>query len=490
MAEAAAFDLRRTLLIAGVLVVVIFPGLFFLFRCCAPGGGGGAKKSGYTTIYSDLELKDAANAIARLKELALPYEIRDDGRSIAVPKEKADQARLGLAEKNLPVGGVVGWEIFNEARLGATDFDRRIQLIRAISGELSRTIRRIAGVEDVRVQVVIPETKLFAATTSPVTASVMLRLRAGVELESQKINGIVHLVASSVENLQPENVMVVDDSGKILTARGVVQEKIVPAPAPTPAEVPVKLITAEAVASQQLLASPEVVLKKEVSRPQLLPTGEAVVTTVTTLTAEERILLKLSAKKNLEQELSGKAQDLLNRFYPINSVVVKVGVDIKPARDAELKARDLKIKKIHAIVLVDNRIDLSPALKQATFTTIAAAVGYHKGRGDTIILQRVPFHLATPPAPIVKKEKMEVTPSGLPWRFFLWGGGILLAILIAFWGMNVLWPRLAAPPHPLKEAPAQIPFSQERVSRLDEVKSMAAQNPEQIAQLLKRWLGE
>jgi flagellar M-ring protein FliF len=143
---AAGFDIRRMLLLGGVSVVVIFAVLFFLFRGCAPAVRG----PNYTVIYSNLELKDAANAIARLKELAIPYEIREEGRAIAVPKDKADQARLGLAEENLPAGGVVGWEIFDEARLGATDFDRRIQLIRAISGELSRTIRRIQAVEDAR----------------------------------------------------------------------------------------------------------------------------------------------------------------------------------------------------------------------------------------------------------------------------------------------------------------------------------------------------
>src|SRR3989339_142679 len=202
----AGFDIRRTLMLAGVGVVLLFALLFFFFRGCASGGG-----NGYTVIYSDLDLKDAANAIALLKKNSIPYKIKDQGKSISVPKESADQARLSLAEKNLPAGGVVGWEIFDESKLGATDFDRRIQLIRAISGELSRTIRRIQEVEDARVQIVIPETKLFAETVAPVTASVMLRIRPDAEISLEKINGIVHLVASSVENLQPENVTVIDN---------------------------------------------------------------------------------------------------------------------------------------------------------------------------------------------------------------------------------------------------------------------------------------
>ena len=106
MAEApGGFDIRRILLLGGVTVVVVFALIFLLVRGCAPAVRGGG---GNTTIYSNLDLKDAANVVARLKELAIPYEIKDQGRSIAVAKDKADEAKIGLAEKNLPAGGVVG----------------------------------------------------------------------------------------------------------------------------------------------------------------------------------------------------------------------------------------------------------------------------------------------------------------------------------------------------------------------------------------------
>jgi flagellar M-ring protein FliF len=478
------------------MAVVVFSALFFLFRGCAQTGVPG-KKPGYTLIYSNLELRDAANVIARLKELTIPYEIREDGRAIAVPKEKADQARLGLAEKNLPMGGVVGWEIFDESRLGATDFDRRIQLIRAISGELSRTIRRIEGVEEVRVQVVIPETKLFAATTAPVTASVMIRLRPGTSLPLEKVNGIVYLVASSVENLQPENVTVVDDTGRILTAKtlaALAKPALVP---PPPVETMVVIPTPEEVA----VASPEVILKKEKTvtkeavakkevrptTPEAVATTEVALTKAASLTAEERILLKVQAKKDLERELSGKAQELVNRFYPINSAIVRVTVDIKPAKDLELRGRDIKIKKLNAIVLVDNRIDFTPDLKQATFTTVAAAIGYNKKRGDTIILQRVPFHLAVPPpeavTPVNEQPRTALLPY-LPFRQLLWLGGGGIAVLVLIWGMSMLRRSRAVAPAP----PAA--FARERVSRLDQVRTAAEQNPERIAELLKQWLSE
>jgi len=483
MAEAPGLDLRRISLIAGVLVVVVFSVLFFLFRGCAPAL---TQKPGYTVIYSNLDLKDAANVIARLKELAIPYEIRDEGRAIAVAKEKADQAKIGLAEKNLPLGGAVGWEIFDQARLGATDFDRRIQLIRAISGELSRTIRRIEGVVDARVQVVIPETQLFAATVAPVTASVLLRLQPGFELAPAKINGMVHLVASSVENLQPENVTVIDESGKILTAKVAAPEiKLAPVPAEISPEV--------------AAASPEVILKKEVPTAGIstIEVKAAAVTGVPSLTAEEKIVLKAQAKKEAEQELSGKAQELLNRFYPPNSVIVRVAVEIMPAKEIEIRAKDLKIKKMMAVILVDNRLDLTPKLKQATFTTVAAAIGYSKSRGDRILLEKVPFYLATPPIEkaAVEKEKppVEAWMPPISPKLLAWLGGAALSILILIWLVSWIRKSRGIEPGELMEEEAAAPvtpLARERVSTLNQVKTMADRNPEQIAELLKKWLSE
>ncbi len=481
MAEPAApagFDLRRILLLGGVVVVIIFAVLFFFFRGCVPAARG---PSGYTTIYSNLDLRDAANVIARLKELGIPYEIKDEGRAIAVPKERASDARLGLAEENLPAGGVVGWEIFDEARLGATDFDRRIQLIRAISGELSRTIRRIEAVEDARVQIVLPETRLFAETVAPVTASVMLRLKPGAELSPEKVNGIVHLVASSVENLQPENVTVVDDTGRILTVEGIVPlpEKAAP---PEVVTVPEKIV----VMPEEIAVTPEVT--PEVTAVATLPA----------LTPEERALLKVQAKKRLEIDLAGKAQEILNRFYPPNSVIVKINLEFKnSSKEAvEKETEELKIEKLSAIILVDNRVDITPELKHSTFKAVAAAIGYDRERGDRIILQKVPFHLATPPPEVIRAEVEKVFPPrveklkpliSFDWlRNYFWLIGIVGALLIVF----LILRRVRRKPEVAKyEAPeAERRAGAEEMSTLEKIKSISERNPERIAELLKRWL--
>lgn len=466
----AGMDIRRLLLFAGVSVVVLFAVLFFFFRGCVPAARG---PSGNTVIYSNLDLKDAANVIARLKELGISYEIRDKGRAIAVPKQRVDEARLGLAEENLPAGGAVGWEIFDEARLGATDFDRRIQLIRAISGELSRTIRRIQAVEDARVQIVLPETRLFAVQVVPVTASVMLRLRPGAELTPAKVNGIVHLVASSVENLQPANVTVVDNTGRILTAEEVA---VAPLEITPPAEV--------VIAPEEVVSTPEVI---------------TAVATKPALTAEERILLRVQAKKELEANLTGKAQEILNRFYPPNSSIVKVNVVIKNSNAEKLKKdHDFKIEKITAVILVDKRVSLSKELKQSTFKAVAAAIGYDRKRGDRIVLQKVPFHVATPPPEVIRGEvekalppKPEVAKPILPagWlRNIIWISGVLAAGLIILTLFRMIRRKPEGAEAPMHEV--ERPVAAERVSGIENIKSMTERNPERIAELLKSWLTE
>jgi len=415
-----------------------------------------------------------------------------------IPKEKADQARLGLAEKNLPAGGVVGWEIFDQSKLGATDFDRRIQLIRAISGELSRTIRGIEGVEEAHVQIVIPETRLFAEIVTPVTASVMLRLRSGVELGSDKINGIVRLVASSVENLQVENVTVVDSTGKILSARaeksfvapGLSEETSILEPAATTEAVPNSY-------------EATVIIKSE-TPPAAVPSLEAQEQPAKQLTPEDKALLLTQGKKNIEIEFAGKAQEILSRFYPPNSVIIKITAEIKPPKKNNGTVYDQTgISRVTAIVLIDNRIEMNQTLKQSTYKAVAAAIGYNKKRGDRIVLQKVPFHLASsetvkpeitkPVAPPVKKYE----PQGVSWfKGKLWLFGILAAVIASFLIYRVTRKEpeqqvKSAPPVRYSEpaAPSSA-YNQDKMAALDGIRAAVERNPEQIAQMLRKWLSE
>jgi flagellar M-ring protein FliF len=168
-----------------------------------------------TTLFTDLSLEDSASIIKDLDRQAIPYEIRNEGSVIMVPKDKVTRLRMKLAEGGLPKGGGVGYEIFDKSdALGTTSFVQNINHLRALEGELARTIRAIDRIQAARVHLVLPERPLFSRETPEPSASIVVRVRGA--LEPQQINAIRHLVASSVNGLKPQRVSIVDESGQLL----------------------------------------------------------------------------------------------------------------------------------------------------------------------------------------------------------------------------------------------------------------------------------
>ncbi|PLX84500.1 MAG: flagellar M-ring protein FliF [Desulfuromonas sp.] len=173
----------------------------------------------YRLLYGGLAEEDAAEVVAWLKESKTPYRLEDAGRSIHIPADLVYESRLALAGAGLPQGGGVGFEIFDQTSFGITDFAQKINLQRAQQGELSRTIASLAPVEAARVHLALPSKRLFKEQQKEATASVILKLAVGRELKEDQVQGIVHLVAGSIEGLPPENITVIDASGRVLTKR-------------------------------------------------------------------------------------------------------------------------------------------------------------------------------------------------------------------------------------------------------------------------------
>jgi flagellar M-ring protein FliF len=171
----------------------------------------------YRVLFSGLTSEDAGNIVSKLQEKKIPYKISESGDSISVPQEKVSELRLELAASGLPHGGGVGFEIFDGKSLGVTEFVQQLNYQRALQGELSRTINSLDEIQQSRVHIVIPKKSLFAEDQKKPTASVILKMKAGRSLRPAQIDGIVHLVASSVEGLNPSEVMVVDGTGKVLS---------------------------------------------------------------------------------------------------------------------------------------------------------------------------------------------------------------------------------------------------------------------------------
>jgi flagellar M-ring protein FliF len=168
-----------------------------------------------TTLFTDLSTEDSSGIIKDLERQAIPFELRNDGALIMVPKDKVTRLRMKLAEGGLPKGGGVGYEIFDKSdALGTTSFVQNINHLRALEGELARTIRAIDRIQAARVHLVLPERPLFSRETPEPSASIVVRVRGA--LEPQQIRAIRHVVASAVNGLKPQRVSIVDEAGQLL----------------------------------------------------------------------------------------------------------------------------------------------------------------------------------------------------------------------------------------------------------------------------------
>lgn len=171
-------------------------------------------------LYSDLDRTDGGAIVQKLDEQKVAYEVSADGTRISVPQDQVGRLRMLMAQAGLPSGGSLGYEIFDKPEgFGTTSFIQNINHLRALEGELARTVGTIAGVQQARVHLVLPKREMFSRTQQAATASIFLRLRPGVQLGREQIASIQHLMAASVPQLDPSQVSIVDDRGNLL-ARG------------------------------------------------------------------------------------------------------------------------------------------------------------------------------------------------------------------------------------------------------------------------------
>lgn len=169
-------------------------------------------------LFTNVNSEDAAAIIDKLKEAKTPYETTGGGATILVPSAQVHELRLQLATQGIPRGGGVGYEIFDRTSIGMSDFVQKLNYRRALQGELARTIAQMPEVERARVHLAIPERRLFANEQDRARASVVVSLRNSQTLSKSQVQGVVHLVASSVEGLQARDVTVVDGHGLLLSS--------------------------------------------------------------------------------------------------------------------------------------------------------------------------------------------------------------------------------------------------------------------------------
>ena len=171
----------------------------------------------YRVLFSNYSDRDGGAIVTQLQQMNVPYKFAEGGGAILVPAGQVHDARLRIAAQGLPKGGNVGFELMENQKLGVSQFLEQVNFQRALEGELARSIQSIAAVESARVHLALPKASVFVRDQQKPTASVMLNLHPGRTLNEQQVSAIVHLVASSVPELPPGNISVIDQNGNLLS---------------------------------------------------------------------------------------------------------------------------------------------------------------------------------------------------------------------------------------------------------------------------------
>ena len=197
------------LAVMGVMLAAM--AFFFLFMITRLTG------SNMELLYSDLRPSDQSAITAQLTSRGIPFEV--DGNRLLVPAPQVGTLRMSMAAEGLPLGSGAGYEIFDDtSSLGTTNFMQNVQLVRALEGELAKTIRSIEAVKNARVHLVMSRRQLFTRDKQNATASVILKMRGAATLNNDQIAAIQHLVASAIPELDPSRVSIVDNKGKLLAS--------------------------------------------------------------------------------------------------------------------------------------------------------------------------------------------------------------------------------------------------------------------------------
>ncbi|MDP9418468.1 MAG: flagellar M-ring protein FliF [Actinomycetota bacterium] len=190
------------------LIALVIGGVFFFRWASTPA---------YAPLYTNLAPSDGSAIVEKLAAAGTPYKLANGGGTILVPRDSVYDLRLQMSGEGLPAGDDSGYSLLDKQGLSTSEFRQRVDYQRALEGELNNTLKAIDGVENAIVRLAMPEKDVFADDDGKPTASVLIKTQLGRELTSQQVRGVVHLVASSVEDLDPGSVTVTDATGKVLS---------------------------------------------------------------------------------------------------------------------------------------------------------------------------------------------------------------------------------------------------------------------------------
>lgn len=492
-----------------------------------------ARQPEYSVLFSNLSDKDGGEIVAVLQQQNVPYQFSDTGNAILVPSAQVHDVRLRLASQGLPKGGLVGFEVMENQKLGASQFLEQINYQRALEGELARTISTIASVKGARVHLAIPKQTSFLRDEQKPTASVLINLLPGRVLETVQVAGIVHLISSSVPELNPLNVSVIDQDGKLIapnpdnnrTGLDPTQMKYV-REIETDLVKRVEAILAPIVGSSNVKAQ----VTADVDFSQIDQVAETYRPNPTPDTAIRS--QQLNETGTTQPPAAGVPGALTNQApAPATAPITTPPAPNSPGAtvttnttapvnftknsttnfEVDKTIRHTKgvpgvVRRLSVAVVVNQKqeevkggkmkaVPLTPEQMQQIETLAQQAVGYSKDRGDTVNVVNSLFvpseKTALPETPLWKDPEV-VT-----------GGKELLRYLVLALVIFILWKKVGVPiKEKLFPEPEPVPEEEEGEEQLDEMgehiptfeeklaqaKEIAKADPKMVANLVKEWV--
>ncbi|HXP76772.1 MAG TPA: flagellar basal-body MS-ring/collar protein FliF [Stellaceae bacterium] len=411
MQSIARLGAMRLVAIVGVGAATVAFFVFLTTRIATPA---------MSLLYSDLDLKDSAQIVQKLDALSVPYQLRGDGGQILVPSDQVARLRMAMAEQGLPRGGSVGYELFDKAdSFGTSTAAQNVNQVRALEGELERTITGLGPVQAARVHLVLPRRDLFARDNQEASASIVVKLRGAERLSKSQVAAIQQVVASAVSTLKPARVSVVDGAGTLL-ARGDGQDAN----------------TASGVGAEELQSDYETRIARNVEGmlERSLGPGKArvdvradmdfdrITTSSESFDPDGQVVRSTQTVTQNDDSTNGNDQPVtVTNNLPNNQAAQTAnGGRSKTARNEETINYEIskttrsqvreagEVKRLSVAVLVDGTYTAKPdgtkeyaprtpdEIKQLN-TLVRSAIGYNEKRGDTVEVVNLKF--ATPDEP-------------------------------------------------------------------------------------------
>jgi flagellar M-ring protein FliF len=455
--------------------------------------GGWATREQYSVLYGDLDPSAASEIVQELDTSKIKYKLSDGGRTLLVPKNVLYDARMRLASSGLPQAAGQGYEILDTNKMGWTDFVQKLQYRRALEGEIARTIQSMDEIAQARVHLVIPEPSLFEEDKKPATASVVLKLRNGTSLREGHVQSIVHLVAASVEGLDPGQVTVIDTRGRLLS-RPVDGESLLGS---TADQMQLAHSIEEGLV-QKAQTALECVLgpNKAVVRVSVELDLERAETTRELYDAENPVVRSEQRSESTSAETGNSEQSTTN--YEISKTVQHV---VGAAGT---------VKRLSASVFVDGTyttnqggerqyVPRTPEEMQKLTGLIQTAVGYDAQRGDQLTVENIAFDDTEMQRTIEEMEKTHLLE--MVQRL----GGLAATVLLAGGLLFILWRLVFRKPTPIEITGAVTEDEEEEVADelaqkardkrelrlMKKVEEISKQHePDDIARIIRAWMRE